>query len=350
MSESFATSVGQTSPIRSLTEMAGASNANGPSRPRSNSRASSFVPVATMANQAGRPRSNSRTSSVVPNTTTITNQNQTGRPRSSSRASSTAAGRGGRRPRPNSFMSTILPEQMRNLTNDEMLSILGVNMLTREPEGSSTVRSNTIATGTGSAPSNPREHVNNSFSDMAGTGTLKKRSSSLFDGIQNPVAGTVSDGVNSGDENELDGQDASVTVATRMAEKASKYDRYNDDVGRNDENGEMEALRMRGTYLLWGHRDVMVWARSRALGADVLDVFDRFKVDGSILHALAIDPSILKQDFGVEDFRVRARIVQAVELLKTAQGVMVNANGGYFADSGADGRDVVPPPAYEGGV
>ncbi|KAJ3304156.1 hypothetical protein HDU76_005244, partial [Blyttiomyces sp. JEL0837] len=80
-----------------------------------------------------------------------------------------------------------------------------------------------------------------------------------------------------------------------------------------------------GWLLLWNHDQVMEWAREKNFDRDVIELFERHSVDGSLLNAFVKDPNVLKDDLGVTNFVTRAKITQAIELLQRTEAEMAPA-------------------------
>ncbi|KAJ3292302.1 hypothetical protein HDU76_007180, partial [Blyttiomyces sp. JEL0837] len=116
-----------------------------------------------------------------------------------------------------------------------------------------------------------------------------------------------------------------------------------------------------GPYLNWSREQVTVWAKEKMFDEIVLGAFNRYEVDGTILHSL--DREGLKSDLGIADIKIRAQILKSIELLKLAAAqsasVATATNATAFNSNLAPPRGVsrngivgrgsveaVAPPAY----
>ncbi|KAJ3329016.1 hypothetical protein HDU76_008823 [Blyttiomyces sp. JEL0837] len=82
---------------------------------------------------------------------------------------------------------------------------------------------------------------------------------------------------------------------------------------------------------------VMEWARLKRVDAAVVEVLKNYRIDGPLLSTLDIHS--LKDKCDVQDFRVRAKFMQAVEFLKDSSRVIANST------NHVDGEGL---PQYEG--
>ncbi|KAJ3330310.1 hypothetical protein HDU76_005987 [Blyttiomyces sp. JEL0837] len=77
---------------------------------------------------------------------------------------------------------------------------------------------------------------------------------------------------------------------------------------------EINLLKLHGRFQTWSHTLIMEWSRIRNLDAGVIEIFERLEVDGIKLDLLNV--SLLKDEYGILDFRLRAKVVQGVEYLR----------------------------------
>ncbi|KAJ3283142.1 hypothetical protein HDU76_008524 [Blyttiomyces sp. JEL0837] len=110
---------------------------------------------------------------------------------------------------------------------------------------------------------------------------------------------------------------------------------------------EIEMQRIFGQFDEWGHDIVMEWAGRRNLEKDVVDLLQELTIDGPKISS--ITASSLKETYGIQDFRVRAKLVQALEYLKHGNSIyhastlLTSEQQGHGADH-FDGEQL---PAYE---
>ncbi|KAJ3309513.1 hypothetical protein HDU76_003585 [Blyttiomyces sp. JEL0837] len=104
-------------------------------------------------------------------------------------------------------------------------------------------------------------------------------------------------------------------------------------------NLENYLQRLHGSYSSWTHEFVMEWARLKGLDAAVVEILRNYRIDGPLLARL--DVHSLKEKCDVQDFRLRAKFMQAVEFLKDRSQVIANS-------SGITDNEVLPQ--YEGGA
>ncbi|KAJ3327297.1 hypothetical protein HDU76_012043 [Blyttiomyces sp. JEL0837] len=98
--------------------------------------------------------------------------------------------------------------------------------------------------------------------------------------------------------------------------------------------------RVYGSYKFWTHEYVMEWARLKRLDSGVVEILRNYRIDGPLLATL--DVHSLKDKCHVQDFRLRAKFMQAVEFLKDSSQLIANTTGITDADN-----EVLPQ--YEGG-
>ncbi|KAJ3314347.1 hypothetical protein HDU76_002432 [Blyttiomyces sp. JEL0837] len=111
---------------------------------------------------------------------------------------------------------------------------------------------------------------------------------------------------------------------------------------------EVNLVRQFGVPILWGHQQVMEWVRLKAFDDNVVRIFKEHAVDGSILHSFTKDPTVLKEDLGITNYVVRAKIIQSIEIMQWEADSSRSRGQPFVGRSlttwSANG---VPPPAYE---
>ncbi|KAJ3293236.1 hypothetical protein HDU76_007073, partial [Blyttiomyces sp. JEL0837] len=88
-------------------------------------------------------------------------------------------------------------------------------------------------------------------------------------------------------------------------------------------NLENHLQRVYGSYRLWTNEFVMEWARLKRLDSAVVEILRNYRIDGPLLATL--DVHSLKEKCDVQDFRLRAKFMQAVEFLKDSHQVINNS-------------------------
>ncbi|KAJ3299212.1 hypothetical protein HDU76_006379, partial [Blyttiomyces sp. JEL0837] len=88
-------------------------------------------------------------------------------------------------------------------------------------------------------------------------------------------------------------------------------------------NLENHLQRLYGTYGSWTHELVMEWARRKRVDPAVVEILRSYRIDGPLLATLDIHS--LKEKCDVQDFRLRAKFIQAVEFLKDSSQVIANS-------------------------
>ncbi|KAJ3290863.1 hypothetical protein HDU76_007349 [Blyttiomyces sp. JEL0837] len=88
---------------------------------------------------------------------------------------------------------------------------------------------------------------------------------------------------------------------------------------------ENHLQRTQGLYDTWSHELVMQWARLKRLDAAVVKIFRDYHIDGPSLSTLTIHS--LKDKFDVQDFRLRAKVIQAIEFLKDSSRAIYERHG-----------------------
>ncbi|KAJ3264788.1 hypothetical protein HDU76_012132, partial [Blyttiomyces sp. JEL0837] len=105
-------------------------------------------------------------------------------------------------------------------------------------------------------------------------------------------------------------------------------------------NLENHLQRVYGRYSSWTHELVMEWSRLKRLDQAVIEILRNYRIDGPLLATL--DVHSLKEKCDVQDFRLRAKFMQAVEFLKDSNQVITSST--TMAVSDGDGEDL---PQYE---
>ncbi|KAJ3309725.1 hypothetical protein HDU76_003539 [Blyttiomyces sp. JEL0837] len=77
---------------------------------------------------------------------------------------------------------------------------------------------------------------------------------------------------------------------------------------------EQQFQRLYGPFTGWSHQLVMEWVRLRSFDSVVVEFFKNNQIDGSTMEMLSM--TTLQSKFNVQDFRERARIIQALEFLR----------------------------------
>ncbi|KAJ3316284.1 hypothetical protein HDU76_001915 [Blyttiomyces sp. JEL0837] len=75
-----------------------------------------------------------------------------------------------------------------------------------------------------------------------------------------------------------------------------------------------------GVFSTWSHEIVMIWATRKMLDSAVVKILQDYHIDGQLLSTLTVHS--LKEKCNIEDFRLRAKVIQAVEFLKDSQRVV----------------------------
>ncbi|KAJ3299315.1 hypothetical protein HDU76_006353 [Blyttiomyces sp. JEL0837] len=101
-------------------------------------------------------------------------------------------------------------------------------------------------------------------------------------------------------------------------------------------NLENHLQRVYGDYTTWTHEFVMEWARLKRVHPAVVEILKNYRINGALIATL--DVNSLKEKCDVQDFRLRAKFLQAVEFLKDSSS--------QSASSGLNGEDSLPQ--YEG--
>ncbi|KAJ3320240.1 hypothetical protein HDU76_000351 [Blyttiomyces sp. JEL0837] len=83
---------------------------------------------------------------------------------------------------------------------------------------------------------------------------------------------------------------------------------------------EIHLQRSYGLFHTWNHALVMKWARLKELDPTIVDIMKDYHIDGSLLATL--DVHSLKEKCNVQEFRIRAKFIQAVEVLKDSRNVL----------------------------
>ncbi|KAJ3328562.1 hypothetical protein HDU76_009737 [Blyttiomyces sp. JEL0837] len=127
-------------------------------------------------------------------------------------------------------------------------------------------------------------------------------------------------------------------------------------------DGDVEATLQGqwGPYFKWSCEQVSLWAIEKRFDESFLDLLRQNEVDGSILHSL--DRETIKTELGVVDLRIRAKVLQSIELLRESlrSGSSANVGTGMLSPV-APARGVsrtvilgsvegVAPPAYNMGT
>ncbi|KAJ3319680.1 hypothetical protein HDU76_000478 [Blyttiomyces sp. JEL0837] len=112
---------------------------------------------------------------------------------------------------------------------------------------------------------------------------------------------------------------------------------------------ESHLLTLYGSHLYWTTSQVLHWVTLKTLPMEIYTKFSMHQIDGGILHSLCNDD--LKDDLGVLDFVVRARVLKEVEILRRIErgvygGVVGAGRGRLDVDVGAREGEVELPPSY----
>ncbi|KAJ3317758.1 hypothetical protein HDU76_001068 [Blyttiomyces sp. JEL0837] len=104
-----------------------------------------------------------------------------------------------------------------------------------------------------------------------------------------------------------------------------------------------------GHFHRWTHDQVVEWARAKNVILEFMEVIAKHQLDGAILNSL--DSGILKEDFKIPNYKTRAAILQAVELLKEARTELQSAAAVIAAATVAvqhqQQQQLESPPAYQ---
>ncbi|KAJ3294916.1 hypothetical protein HDU76_006907 [Blyttiomyces sp. JEL0837] len=88
-------------------------------------------------------------------------------------------------------------------------------------------------------------------------------------------------------------------------------------------NLENHLQRLYGKYDTWSHEFVMEWANLKRLDPGVVEILKNYLIDGPLLSTL--DVHSLKEKCDVQDSRLRAKFMQAVEFLKESSQFIANS-------------------------
>ncbi|KAJ3286660.1 hypothetical protein HDU76_007952 [Blyttiomyces sp. JEL0837] len=83
---------------------------------------------------------------------------------------------------------------------------------------------------------------------------------------------------------------------------------------------EIHLQRSYGLFNSWSHALVMEWARLKELDPAIVEIMRNYNIDGPLLATL--DVHSLKEKCNVQEFRLRAKFIQAVEFLKDSRNVL----------------------------
>ncbi|KAJ3317101.1 hypothetical protein HDU76_001352 [Blyttiomyces sp. JEL0837] len=108
---------------------------------------------------------------------------------------------------------------------------------------------------------------------------------------------------------------------------------------------EPNLVREFGLPLKWTHAQVMEWARQKLFDEEVIKTFEVYAVDGVLLNSFVRDPTILKEDLGISNFMIRAKIIHSIELLQLEADAARNSR--VVVQSTDVPKPEVLPPAYE---
>ncbi|KAJ3280797.1 hypothetical protein HDU76_009078, partial [Blyttiomyces sp. JEL0837] len=100
---------------------------------------------------------------------------------------------------------------------------------------------------------------------------------------------------------------------------------------------EQEFQRSYGSFMGWSHQLVMEWARLRNFESVVIGFFTNYQIDGPTIDMLTM--TTLQTKYEISDFRVRAKIMQAVQFLR-------HSSIAPGDDSFITNPDLVPLPLY----
>ncbi|KAJ3310655.1 hypothetical protein HDU76_003320 [Blyttiomyces sp. JEL0837] len=127
------------------------------------------------------------------------------------------------------------------------------------------------------------------------------------------------------------GRNAQTTYEVQRNLQASRHEEsLRDTAPTSNTNLEVQLQRVYGIYNTWGHEHVMEWAGLKRLDPAVVEIFKSYHIDGPLLATL--DVHSLKEKCGVEDFRLRAKFIQAVEFLKDSSQSLRNRSTGDDVD------------------
>ncbi|KAJ3298896.1 hypothetical protein HDU76_006419 [Blyttiomyces sp. JEL0837] len=121
---------------------------------------------------------------------------------------------------------------------------------------------------------------------------------------------------------------------TRIAHPSLQLSRYEQAVREvaptSNTDLEIHLQRSYGLFHTWNHSLVMEWARLKDLDPAIVDIMKDFHIDGALLATL--DVHSLKEKCHVQEFRLRAKFIQAVEFLKDSRNTLST-----FMDNDASG-------------
>ncbi|KAJ3332522.1 hypothetical protein HDU76_013960 [Blyttiomyces sp. JEL0837] len=126
------------------------------------------------------------------------------------------------------------------------------------------------------------------------------------------------------------GRNTQISYEVQRTLKASRYEQMRGTAPTSTTNLEIQFQRLYGFYNTWSHEHVMEWAGLKRLDPAVVEIFKNYHIDGPLLATL--DVHSLKEKCGVEDFRLRAKFIQAVEFLKDSSRSLRNLSTGSDVD------------------
>ncbi|KAJ3320239.1 hypothetical protein HDU76_000350 [Blyttiomyces sp. JEL0837] len=111
---------------------------------------------------------------------------------------------------------------------------------------------------------------------------------------------------------------------TRMAHPSPQLSRYEQTVREvaptSNTDLEIHLQRSYGLFHTWNHALVMEWARLKELDPIIVNIMKDYHIDGSLVASL--DVHSLKEKCNVQEFRIRAKFIQAAEFLKDSRNVL----------------------------
>ncbi|KAJ3327564.1 hypothetical protein HDU76_011535 [Blyttiomyces sp. JEL0837] len=134
------------------------------------------------------------------------------------------------------------------------------------------------------------------------------------------------------------------------------FDNANVNQNNNDKTGFMQSgtvaddlsleiglQNQLGPYYKWSCNDVVTWAGQKQLPRELVDLLKAKQIDGSILHTL--DRDSIKNDLGIYDIGLRARLLKGIEMLRESQprGSGFVGGVGVGGATGVGAGDVLPP-------
>ncbi|KAJ3285349.1 hypothetical protein HDU76_008151 [Blyttiomyces sp. JEL0837] len=165
---------------------------------------------------------------------------------------------------------------------------------------------------------------------------------SLFEKNSNPTSNVNTDATNSTSQKSKQTPNGSVTDSNAQQQQQQSQavdEKFYQEIDPNLQSSLYSAIvsesaptsninlenhlqRLYGSYTLWTYEFVMEWARLKKLDSEEWVIF-HYRIDGQLLSTL--DVHSLKDKCDVQDFRLRAKFMQAVEFLKDSHRVVANS-------------------------